>query len=601
MDRLALVRRQLALPALVIAVALLGVLRPSSTRVAAQAPDRVNVLITFARTPGAAEQGLVRAFGGLVRHSYHLVPGIAATLPGQAVAALRNTPGVLAVEADLRIEAYDAELDSTWGVNRIGAGTPHASGLTGAGVRVAVFDSGVEYTHYELAHAFAGGWDFVNDDDDPLDDNGHGTHVSGTIAAADDDEWVVGAAPGVQLYGVKILDATGAGDFSDVIAGLQWAVDQGIQIANHSYGSAADPGTLVAQAFANSAAAGVLHVAAAGNSGNCRGTGNSIGYPARYDQVIAVGATDQADARTCTSSTGPDLELAAPGDWIPSSYLNGDIAAGSGTSMASPHVAGAAALVMGAGVLDAAQARSLLIATAQDLGQGGHDRQYGFGLVNAAGAVSAAGVPPPSVFVGLSTDETRYDPAAATAFLTISVRNDVGTPIAGLTPDHFSSQFDGVPAEVAFVETAAAGLYTGELDLAGLAEGQHGLTVQVTSAGVTGGDTSAFVIAAPPVPGTIRIPSITYAMGHGRDKRTLLITIAAVDGTDAPVANAAITVVVYLNGQATWLGQSVTDASGHLTFGLPNAPSGEYYTEVWDVSAGALVWDTVTPENGFVR
>ena len=580
---------------------LLAALQQSSPSVAAQTVDRVNVLITFGRLPGAAEQALVRAAGGQVRHTYHLVPGIAASLPSQAVAALRNSPNVLTIEPDGRVEAYDAELDLAWGVARIGSGTVHSSGVTGAGVRVAVFDSGLEYTHFELAHAFAGGWDFVNDDDDPADDNGHGTHVSGTIAAADDDQWVVGVAPGVQLFGIKILDATGQGDFSDVIAGLEWAVDHGVQVTNHSYGSSSDPGTLVAQAFANSATAGLVHVAAAGNTGNCRGTGNNIGFPARYNHVMAVGATDQLDNRACFSSTGPTLELAAPGTPIVSSYLNDDIAYGQGTSMASPHVAGAAALLMSAGVLNAAQVRTLLTSTAIDLGDSGRDKLYGFGLVNVPAAMTAAGLVPPAIYVGLSTDQTRYGDSDTNAALTVSVSDQTGAPLSGLDAS-IATTFDGAPAVVTFVESATPGTYAGTLDISAAGAGQHQITVDVTGGGLTGSDVSAFLIGSPPVPGTVHVPSITYASGGGRGgKQSIYITVTTVDGAGAPVANAVVAVLVYVNGAAWAYAEGATDPQGRVTFGATNAPSGTYSTQIWAVSAGSLVWDGVTPPNSYTK
>jgi subtilisin family serine protease len=581
---------------------LLGALPQSLMHAQSQNADRVNVLITFARVPGAAEQGLVRSAGGQVRHAYRLVPGIAASLPSQAVAALANNPNVLAIEPDVRVEAYDAELDLAWGVARIGSGAIHASGVTGAGVRVAVFDSGLEYTHFELAHAFAGGWDFVNGDDDPSDDNGHGTHVSGTIAAADDDQWVVGVAPNVQLVGIKILDATGQGDFSDVIAGLQWAVDHGVQVANHSYGSSSDPGTLVAQAFANSAAAGLLHVAAAGNTGNCRGTGNNIGYPARYDSVIAVGSTDSLDNRSCFSSTGPALELAAPGEPIASSYLNDDIAYGQGTSMASPHVAGAAALLMSAGITNAATVRNLLTSTAIDLGNAGRDNLFGFGLVNVPAALAAAGTVSPAVYVALSTDQTRYVETDTTAVLTVSVSDETGAPLSGLGASLVAT-FDGAPALLTFLESQTPGTYTGTLDISTAGAGQHAVSVEVTSNGLTGGDVSAFLIGAAPVAGTVHVPSITYAAGGGGrgGKRNVTITVTTVDGSGAPVANAVVAVLVYVDGAAWAYAEGATDAQGHVTFGSSNAPSGAYYTQIWAVSAGGLVWDGVTPPNGFVK
>ena len=142
----------------------------------------------------------------------------------------------------MRVVAVDLELDDSWGVKRIGAGPVHQQGLWGAGVTVAILDSGIDYTHPDLALNYAGGYDFVNDDDDPFDDNAHGTHVAGIVAARDDDAGVVGVAPYARLYALKVLDASGNGSFSDVIAAMQWAVDHGAQVTNNSYGSSEDPG-----------------------------------------------------------------------------------------------------------------------------------------------------------------------------------------------------------------------------------------------------------------------------------------------------------------------------------------------------------------------
>ncbi len=362
------------------------------------AAERVDVLIGFGNTPGQSEQALVRAFGGEISHSFHLVPAIAASVPSSALNGLRNHPLVTVVELDGTVQAIDAELDNTWGVKRIGAGDAHADGEKGTGVKAAVIDSGIDYNHEDLDANFAGGYDFVNDDTDPMDDNGHGTHVSGTVAAEDNDTGVVGAAPEAALYGLKVLNENGSGSWSDVIAALEWAVDNGLQVTNNSYGSGKDPGSTVQAAFDNSAAAGVLHIAAAGNSGNPPGKGDKVGYPARYDSVVAVAATDKDDERASFSSTGPDVELAAPGVDIPSTLLGGGYGEKSGTSMASPHAAGTAALVIAAGISDADgdgnindDVRQVLQDTADDLGEAGRDEKYGYGLVNAYGAVLAVG------------------------------------------------------------------------------------------------------------------------------------------------------------------------------------------------------------------
>jgi subtilisin family serine protease len=173
----------------------------------------------------------------------------------------------------------------------------------------------------------------------------------------------------------------------------------GIQVTNNSYGDPADtdeteplPGAVQA-AFDNAESFGILHIAAAGNSGNPEGTGDNVIYPARFESVIAVAATESDDSRASFSSTGPAVEISAPGVSIYSTTLGGGYGSGSGTSFASPHAAGAAALVIAAGVEDANgngrindEVRAILVQSADDLGAAGRDNLYGWGLVNAARA-----------------------------------------------------------------------------------------------------------------------------------------------------------------------------------------------------------------------
>jgi subtilisin family serine protease len=263
----------------------------------------------------------------------------------------------------------------------------------GGFLKVCVIDSGVDYNHPELAANYLSGYDFVNDDSDPLDDNGHGTHVAGTIAAALNGASIVGVAPQVKILAYKILDSTGSGSFSDAIAAVERCQADGGKVTNNSYGASANPGTAVQQAFDNSYAAGLLHVASAGNSGS--GT-DTVGYPAKFSSVIAVAATDQSDNRASFSSTGPKVELAAPGVSILSTYLNGQYASASGTSMASPHVAGIAALVLNCGITSNTAARTRMQQTAQDLGTAGRDNSFGYGLARTdLAAINCQSTPPP--------------------------------------------------------------------------------------------------------------------------------------------------------------------------------------------------------------
>lgn len=400
------------------------------------------------------------AAGGSVRRTYWLVPAIAADVPLPALQGLRNNPRVSNVDLDATIFEVDAELDAAWGVKRIGAGIPHAAGNKGGGVKVCVVDTGVAAGHPDLAANILGGYDFVNDDFDPSDDRGHGTHVAGTIVAADNNSGVVGVAPAAQLLSYKILDQNGQGSFSDAISALQECLASGGQVANHSYGSAGDPGPTVQAAFDNAEALGLVNVAAAGNLTKPVGT-CSVGFPARYSSVIAVTATSSSDQIASFSCRGPEAELAAPGVDIVSTVPTGTCAlcsstgyaALNGTSMASPHVAGVAALVFASGIADANgngrtndEVRQRLQLTADDLGTTGRDSNYGFGLVDAdeAAASSSSGAP--------------VEPSGLDATAVSSSRIDVSWVDNSSNESAFAiERCDGSPCSTSFAQVASVG------------------------------------------------------------------------------------------------------------------------------------------------
>ena len=448
---------------------------------AAQPPETVKVLISFDRQPGPAEEGIVRGVGGGVKYTYHLVPAIAASIPQAAIQGLLRNPRVTSIEPDITVYAIDAELDNAWGVKRIGAGTVHDGGNKGTGVKVAVIDSGIDYTHSDLDANYAGGYDFINNDPDPMDDNGHGTHVAGTVAAEDDGVGVVGVAPEAMVYALKVLGADGSGSYSDVIAALQWAVDNGIQVTNNSYGSSGDPGDTVKAAFDNTYAAGVLHVAAAGNSGTPPGKGDNVIYPAKWESVIAVAATDESDNRARWSSTGTDLELAAPGVDINSTLLGGGYGEKNGTSMASPHVAGVAALVIAGEGLSNIQVRNRLQQTADDLGDAGFDTKYGYGLVDADEAAAPSGPvnDPPTVSIISPTDGSTFGSGTTILFEGTASDTEEGDLTASLV---WTSDIDGQ-------------IGTGGSFSTTLSDGSHTITAEVTdSDSKTGSDSIGVVI-----------------------------------------------------------------------------------------------------------
>lgn len=348
----------------------------------------VKVLIGFKEKPGKAQQVMVQGVGGKIKYTYNIVDAIAASIPEKAIEALQKNPNVRYVESDGLVYALDDELNDSWGVERIGAGIVHVAGNKGKGVKVAIIDSGIDYNHTDLDDNYAGGWDFVNGDNNPMDDAGHGTHVAGTVAAEDDGDGVVGVAPEASLYALKVLNSSGSGYVSDVIAAIDWSADNGIQIINMSLGGRKN--IFLEWACDSAYSHDLLLVAAAGNSG-------AVIYPAAYSSVIAVSATDSNDDLAYFSSTGKQVELAAPSVDINSTLLGGGYGEKSGTSMASPHVAGTAALVWKANPSwSNDKVRAKLQETAEDISLS--TREQGYGLVDAAKAAGLSSVipdPPP--------------------------------------------------------------------------------------------------------------------------------------------------------------------------------------------------------------
>lgn len=362
-------------------------LASSSDTVAAQP-----VLIGFKNVPGVSGQSIVTAAGGKVKYAYHRIPVVAASLSPSAIDNLLKNPNVAYIEPDA--QAHATVETTPWGITKVNA--PQVWGLNyfGAGVKVAVLDTGIDYNHPDLSPVYSGGYDFVNNDSYPMDDHGHGTHVSGTIAAVANSFGVVGAAPGVSLYGVKVLDSGGSGFYSDIIAGIQWSIDNQIKVVNMSLGG--NYGSTSLEVICNSAYnAGVLVVAAAGNDGRANGSGDTVDYPGRYSSVLAVAATDSSDKRASFSSTGPALDLSAPGVNVLSDIPGSATGIKSGTSMATPHVSGCAALVFSSGNYTNQQVWDRLTTTAKDLGATGFDTLYGYGLVDAYAAVTGTPPPPP--------------------------------------------------------------------------------------------------------------------------------------------------------------------------------------------------------------
>lgn len=264
--------------------------------------------------------------------------------------------------------------ETPWGVARLHAPQVWAR-ATGAGVKVGIIDTGIDGTHPDLAANYAGGYNAVTPGSDPTDDHGHGTHVAGTIAAVPNGKGVIGVAPRARLYAIKVLDKDGGGTDEVVVNGIAWCVQNGMQVVNMSLGGPSS--TALHNAVRKAVAAGVTIVAASGNDPEA-----AVSAPASYSETIAVGASTSQDAIAQFSTTGPELDFIAPGHEIISTWPGSKLAKLSGTSMASPHVAGLAALAVELGAGSPAQVRAFLKKGAVPLA-GLSKEQQGNGLVEA--------------------------------------------------------------------------------------------------------------------------------------------------------------------------------------------------------------------------
>ncbi|WP_444997605.1 S8 family serine peptidase [Aliikangiella sp. IMCC44359] len=281
-------------------------------------------------------------------------------------------------------QTVEQQADSMpWGINKIGSEQTWGT-TTGSNVKVCVVDGGMDIDHYDLASNYQNGKSLDRQNDTVDDDeNSHGTHVAGTIAALKNDTGVVGVAPNAQLYIADVFDKNGSAYTDDILQGVDWCVSQGAQVINMSYGGSSSDSN---QESTYQAAydAGVVMVAASGNGGS----NNLPIYPARYSTTIAVNGTDSNDNIYNNGQQGPQIDVSAPGVNINSTTRNGGTGQKTGTSMAAPHVTGAVALILDAKPsLSIEEVRSVLRDTAVDLGAPGHDNAFGAGLINVKAAV----------------------------------------------------------------------------------------------------------------------------------------------------------------------------------------------------------------------
>ena len=378
---------------------------PVSGAVAADAAGAQRLIVLWTTD---APAGLAIAGAGQMHRSANARRTVVDTTPAAsaAVAArLRSDTRVEAVVPDVEISgtgwpADAAPNDPYYSPSQADLrlmGVPEAWAFTtGSGVTVAVLDTGMYAAHQDLAAvSVTSPRNEIDGSSNVADDNGHGTHVIGEIAAATDNgKGIAGIAPGVTIMPVKVLDQNGQGWFSWLLDGIDDARTHGATVINMSLsGTISSSSAAALQPTIDAAhAVGITMVAAAGNTGD-----STVGYPCAFNHVLCVAATDNSDAKASFSVHNQYVDIAAPGVSIVSTFNDGGYRSMSGTSMSTPHVAAVAALVRSAHANETVdQVDAALLTTAVDLGAAGRDDSFGWGRVDAAAAVATTLAPAPT-------------------------------------------------------------------------------------------------------------------------------------------------------------------------------------------------------------
>lgn len=371
---------------------LIGVFMASTLTVNAKSP-KVSVIVRF---KDKIDTEAVTNVNGQIMKTYKTIPAVAAQIPAENVGVLKTDPRVAYVEDD-KTRSIQGQMDTVegkpgsvqppqilpWGIDRIDAEKVWRRN-EGEGVNVAIIDTGVDPNHPDLEANIEAVYSAIPPDPYTVDDHyGHGTHVAGTIAAINNEIGVVGVGPKIDLWIIK-ASAGGLLLLKDLLESYDFVIntwfdndpDNNIQVVSMSYGGGYSQAE--AEMLETAWNVGIILVAAAGNEGG------AVIYPAALPFVIAVSAMNKYDQITSWSNRGPEVDLAAPGSQITSTYLRGQYATWSGTSMATPHVSAAAALAIASHPrMTSAEIVQLLSNKAEDLGEPGFDYLFGHGLVDA--------------------------------------------------------------------------------------------------------------------------------------------------------------------------------------------------------------------------
>jgi thermitase len=532
------------------------------------APNEILVKFKPDVSPSEAAQ-VHRQLGGQVKEIIPSVGVQVLTVPAgkvkEKVKAYSAEGKVQYAEANYLCEVVDAPDDAyfnnQWGMRKVEATEAWDATKGSSSIKIAILDTGVDLDHPDLSGKISKVINFTSST--TADDvYGHGTHVAG-IAAADTDNGIGVAGLGYfsSIADVKVLGDNGKGYYSWIAEGIIWAADNGAQVINLSLGGSSASSTLE-DAVNYAWSKGVIVVAAAGNNGN-----STPFYPAYYSNSIAVAATDANDNLASWSNRGDWVDLAAPGVSIYSTLKDGGYGNKSGTSMATPHVSGLAALVFtvvsdsnGNGILND-EVLSRIEAGADDIGLSG----IGRGRINAFKAVSASPSAPGSI-TGRVTDAASETPIAGA-----TVSDGVVSVVTGSNGEYV---IPNVP-QGSYIVTASA------QDYASVSQ-----PVLVASEQIS---TVSFVLtslAPPPVTQNMWVKSITFSSRRGNLKVTVGVTSSA-----GVVPGASVGIELAGSGGQSWSFSGTTDSSGTVSFTVSKAPSGDYTANVTGLSADGYDWD----------
>ncbi len=495
MDRV----RNPVLATIVAAVMLFSLAAPAAARTDGRpGPDvpTTGIIVRWETGSGRAVRAELARRGLSVQRGMYRDRGAVVAVPEGTDAAdlsgdISEIPGVRVAAEDRAVmrplwTPNDPLYGSQWSYSRTQAASAWDIERGQAFVEVAVIDTGVDLDHPDLVANLDldNDYDFVSNDTTSNDLNGHGTHVAGIVAAvADNVTGVAGTAPGVRVVPIKVIGAN-TGTTSDFIEGLEYAADLGVEVANMSLGSTgaeigASGVVLMQEAVDYARSKGVVLIAATGNNASSANYNPATGiyYPAACVGVIGVGATGRYDNRASYSNYGAGVDIVAPGgdgsSGILSTYPNDRYSYLSGTSMASPHVTGAAALILShVPAATPAEVEAALLSTAKDLGAPGWDQYYGFGLVQLRAAIDSMEVPSPQVFRLEGVD--RYMTAIAVSRSTFETGTATTTVLA--SGENFPD---------ALAASSLAGAYDGPLLLTRKASLPSGVLAELGRIGTT--------------------------------------------------------------------------------------------------------------------